>query len=365
MSFKTVPIAKPFIGKEEKKAVIRVLDSGLLAQGRITGKFEKRFSGFCNVKHAIMTSSGTTALQTCVHVAGIEENDKVITTPFSFIASANCILTKKARPVFVDISEDTYNIDPEKVEEAIDDKTKAIIPVDLFGHPYDYGKIKKIANKNNFLVIEDAYQAVGAEYKGRKTGSLGDIAAFSLYATKNIIGGEGGVITTDNDEFAEKAGIFINQGQQGRYDYVDIGFNYRISDIHAAIALEQLKKIDLIAKKRSRNAELLIKGLKGITGITVPVLRNGIKHGFHQFSIKVDGYKSSRDALLEKLRKNGVGATVYYPQPLHLTALYAGFGYKKGDFPVAEETAEKILSLPVHPNVSKKDIQKIIDVIRH
>ncbi len=359
-----IPIAKPQIGKEEINAVVKVLESGMLTQGRVTSEFEERFASFCQSKHAIMTSSGTTALHTCLNSMGINKGDEVITSAFTFVAGASTILMQGAAPVFADIRPDTFNIDPVSVEKAVTDKTRAIVPVDLYGQIYDYRQIKKLAQENNLKIVEDACQSVGAESDGKKAGTFGNVSAFSLYATKNLVSGEGGMITTDDDDAADKARRFINHGQAGRYDYVDLGYNYRATDIQAAIGLVQLKKIDMLNSRRIENAKLLSEGLDEIKGIIVPHVRRGNRHVFHQYTIKVDGYKLSRDQLLERLRDNGIGANIYYPQPLHLAHFYRRFGYKKGDFPVAEEMSKKVLSIPVHPGVDRPSIEKIIGIIK-
>ncbi len=357
-----IPIAKPAIGEEEKKAVLEVLESGMLAQGEKVKELEKRFAAYCGAKHAVAASSGTAALHMGLYSTGIKEGDEVITTPFTFVSTANSIIMQGARPVFVDINPKTFNIDPEKIEEAVTKKTKAIIPVDLYGQPYDYDAVRRIADKHNLMLIEDACQAVGAELNGNKVGKLGTISAFSLYATKNIVAGEGGIITTDDEKIAEMARRFRHHGQseKTRYEYHDLGYNYRMTDMQAAIGLEQLKKVDSLNSKRIENAGILTEGLKGIKGIKTPTVGAGTKHVFHQYTIRVDGFKLSRDQLVEELKDKGIGCAVFYPKPLHMHPHFARFGYKKGDFPMSEEAAEQVLSLPVHPSVSKDDVKEII-----
>ena len=271
-----------------------------------------------------------------------------------------------AKPVFVDVREHTFNIDAQKVLEKITDKTKAIIPVDLYGQIYNHKFISKIAEENDLLVIEDACQAVNATADGKKAGSFGDLGTFSFYATKNLITGEGGMITTDDSDYSELARRFRHHGQseQTRYEYHDLGYNYRMMDVQAAIGLGQLENIDEFTKKRIRNASLLTKGLKNIKGIDVPVVKPGYRHVYHQYTIKVDGFSMTRDELLNKLREHGIGCGVYYPKPLHLHPWFLKLGYKKGDFPVSEKLSEQVLSLPVHPSLTDEDIQKIIDTIK-
>ena len=239
-----IPISKPLIEDEEINAVVDVLKSGMLAQGPKVEEIENQFKALCGTKHAIATSNGTTALHAAVRALGISDGDEVITVPFTFVATANPVLMEGGKIVFVDVRDDDFNIDPSKIEEKITDKTKAIIPVDLYGQPYDYEAVKKIAGKHGLKILEDACQAIGATRNGKTTGQLGDIAAFSLYATKNIATGEGGMITTDSDEMAESVKLFRHHGQSEsqRYEYIELGHNYRLTDLAAAIGVEQMKK---------------------------------------------------------------------------------------------------------------------------
>jgi len=362
-----IPIAKPVIGVEEKNAVMSTLDSGMIAQGPKVRELEEKFAKLCSTKYAIAVNSGTAALHTALQITGIKQGDEVITTPFTFIATANTILMQSAKPVFVDIEEDTFNIDPEKIEEKITGKTKAIVAVDLYGHLCDYDKINNIAEKNNLTIIEDACQSVNASYKNKKAGSFGNIASFSFYATKNITCGEGGIITTNNKDFAENARLFRQHGRSSmtEYEYTKLGYNYRMIDICAAILLEQLKKIDFMTKKRIENASCLIESLKEIKGIKVPLVKKDNQHVFHQFTIKVeDNFKLSRDELMKYLKKKGINTAVYYPKPLHLCKHLRNFGYKEGDFPIAEKISKQVLSLPVHPHVTKEQLDYIIKTFK-
>jgi len=355
-----IPLSKPFIGEKEKRAVLSVLDSGMLAQGPKVKELEKKFAELCGTKYAVATNSGTSALHTALYALGVGKDDEVITTPFTFVATANAVLMQNARPVFVDIDDKTFNIDPDKIEEKITEKTKAIIPVDLFGHLYDHVKIQKIAKKYGLVILEDACQAVCGERDGKKAGQCGDMAAFSFYATKNLMCGEGGIITTDNEKYAERAKRFRQHGQNEhvKYEYLDIGYNYRMMDLQAAIALEQIRRIEEFTKKRQKNAALLSKGLKQISGIVVPYVVENTKHAFHQYSVLVPAEK--RENIVKGLGETGVGCGVFYPVPLHLQPHFKKFGYREGDFPIAEKISKQILSLPVNPLLSENDIQKII-----
>ena len=361
-----IPIARPFISEEEKRAVIEVLDTGMLAQGPKVNEFENKLANFCKLKFACALNSGTAGLHTALHVIGVKKGDEVITTPFTFIATANSILMQGAKPVFVDINPDTFNIDSGCIEDSITKNTKAIMTVDLYGNLCCYREINRIAKDNRLFVIEDACQAIGAEFKHKKAGSFGDIGVFSFYATKNITCGEGGAIVTNNGNYAKKTKLFRQHGMSalGIYDYNDIGYNYRMSDINAAILIEQLKKIDMLTKKRIENARYLSEELSGISGIHAPHVEKGFKHVFHQYTIKVKGFKLSRDKLFNYLRKKGIGCNIYYPKPLHLCKKFRKIGYKKRDFPIAEKISKEVLSLPVHPLLNKDELNFVVKTIK-
>ena len=362
-----IPIARPTIGVEEINAVCDVLKSGNVAQGQKVKELEESFAKFIGANHAVAVNSGTAALHCSLYSTGVKQGDEVITVPFTFIATANSIMMQGAKPVFVDIEDETFNIDAKKIEEKITKRTKAIIAVDLYGNPYEYGDVHEISLKHGIKIIEDACQAVGAEYRGKKCGTLGDISCFSFYATKNMITAEGGMIATDNPDYANNVKMFRNHGQseKTRYDYVDIGYNYRMTDVLAAIGIEQLKKLSKFTEARIQNAEYLTKTLTKIKGISVPVVKNRNRHVFHQYTIKVEeDFRLTRDELIEYLNKKGVGCSVHYPKPLHLYNHIKKFGYKIGDFPVAEKLVKQVISLPVHPNLTIKQLDYIIDVFK-
>ena len=270
-----------------------------------------------------------------------------------------------ATPVLVDIDPATYAIDVSQLERAITDKTKAILPVHLYGQPANMAEIQALADKHGLKVIEDACQAVGAEYKDKRAGNLGDLGCFSLYATKNIMCGEGGVITTNNEAYITAIKQFRQHGMSAQYEYVDLGFNYRMSDLHAAIAVEQLKKVDDFTTRRQNNAALLQAGLTGITGLELPTVADDRTHVYHQYTVRITkDFAVDRQTLVTALRERGIIAGVYYPKCLHTFPHIAKFGYKLSDFPVAEQAAAEVLSLPVHPRVSAEDVQTIIDAIK-
>ena len=359
-----IPIAKPLIGEEEKRAVLEVLSSGMLAQGKKVAKFEENFADYIKVKHAIAVNSGTSALHTALLACGIRQGDEVITTPFSFIATANAILYCQAKPVFADIDEKTFNIDPEQIKEKITSKTKALLVVHLYGLPCEMRAIKEICEDYKLLLIEDACQAHGAEYKGKRVGSFGDAGVFSFYPTKNMTTGEGGMITTNNEKIAEKARLIREHGAKQRYLHETLGYNYRMTDIAAAIGIEQLKKLDKMNETRIKNAEILTKGIRGINGITLPFVPLGTKHVFHQYTIRItEDYKLTREQLIEKMKANGIATMIYYPIPIHKQPLYIKLGYKD-KLPNAEKACEEVLSLPVHAGVDRDGINRIIEVIK-
>lgn len=358
-----INIAAPVIDSEERRAVDEVIESGMLAQGPKVAELEESWAKYCGTKHALAVNSGTAAIHCALYAAGVKEGDEVITTPYSFIATINPILMLGARPVLVDIDEETFNIDVSKIEAAITEKTKAIVPVDLYGQPCDWAELQEIAKKHNLKIIEDACQAIGAEYKGIKTGSLGDFGCFSLYATKNIMCGEGGVVTTNSDEAAVAIRSFRQHGMVAPYEYADLGYNYRMSDLHGAIAVEQLKKVEEFTKKRQENARKLNDALAGVAGIKIPTISENRSHVYHQYTILLDK-DMQRDQFIASLRDKGVGAGIYYPKPLHAYPHIAKLGYKVGDFPVAEDLAARVVSLPVHPKVTDEDIEIIAAAVK-
>jgi dTDP-4-amino-4,6-dideoxygalactose transaminase len=362
-----IPISKPLIENEEINAVVDVLKSGMIAQGPKTKELEDAFAKLSGTKYAVAFSNGTTAIHSAIVALGIEQGDEVITVPFTFVGTANPVLMEGGKVVFVDISEDDFCIDPNKIEEKITEKTKAIIPVDLFGQVYRYDEVKKIADKHSLKILEDACQAVGAKYRDRVAGSLGDVGAFSLYATKNITTGEGGILTTDSDEIARKVKMYRHHGQDEatRYEYLEIGHNYRMTDVLAAIGVEQMKKLERITKVRVRNAKLYDEGLSEIEGVITPKVRKGNTHVYHQYTIRItEEYGHTREELMTFLMENEIGCGIYYPKPLHLHEHFRKMGYKEGDFPVSEKLAKEVLSLPVNPFVTEEDVEMIVDKIR-
>lgn len=355
-----IPIAKPLIGVEEEKAVNAVLKSGFIAEGEVVRDFEGAFAKYIGVKHAVAVNSGTAALHVALLAAGIEDGDEVICPSFSFIATGNSILYCNAKPVFADVLEDTFNVDVEDVKEKITKKTKAVMPVHLYGQPAEMKALVELCADKKLVLIEDACQAHGAEYEGKRVGSFG-VGCFSFYPTKNMTTGEGGMITTDDDVVAERCRLIRAHGMKVRYHHDMLGFNYRMTNVAAAIGVEQLKKLDGFNQKRIENAEYLTKKLAGVRGITPPAVKNNIKHVFHQYTIKVAG--GGRDALIKKLTDNGIGHGIYYPIAIHQQKLYQELGFK-ASLPITEKLCGEVLSLPVHPSVSKADLDSIVKVLK-
>jgi perosamine synthetase len=360
-----IGIAAPIIEKEEIDAVNQVLKSGQLAQGPKVAELEAAFAKYCGTKYAVAVNSGTAALHAALHVLGIGPGDEVITVPYTFMATFNSILMVGATPVLVDIEPTGFNIDVSKVEKAITPKTKAIMPVHLYGQPCDFDELKALADKHGIKIVEDACQAVGADYKNKRAGSLGDLGCFSLYATKNIMCGEGGVVTTNDEEYAAAMKRFRQHGMSAQYEYVDIGYNYRMTDLQAAIAVEQLKKADRFTEARRKNTDLLNAGLKGIKGIITPVVLPDRTHVYHQYTIRVTAdCKTDRQTLIDKLKEQDIAAGIYYPKGIHEFEHTQKHGFKVGDFPVTEQTVKEVLSLPVHPLVTENNIKRMVQTIK-
>jgi perosamine synthetase len=358
-----IPIAKPIMGEDEINAVTAVLRSGIIAQGKKVEEFEGAFAGFVGTKYAVAVNSGTAALHIALLAHGIGEGDEVITSPFTFIATANSIFFTGAKPVFADIEEDSFNIAPDNIAEKITSRTKAIMPVHLYGQPCDMKKIMRIAQESGLIVIEDACQAHGAEYEGKKAGSFGT-GCFSFYPTKNMTTGEGGMITTNDEDLAQKARMIRSHGQRQRYFHEILGYNYRMTDIAAAIGLCQLEKLEEFNNKRIENAGFLTERLTGVKGLTPPKARPHVKHVFHQYTVRITkDFAMSRDELRKRLLDKGVATEVYYPLPIHKQPLYQSLGYND-QLPNSEKAAREVLSLPVHPSVTKEDLENVVRAIQ-
>ena len=362
---RTIPIARPVLGMEEVEAVREVFESGVLVQGERIKSFEREFAEYTGVEHAVAVANGTLALDAALKALELGSGDEVVTSAFSFIASSNCVLYQGAKPVFADIDPRTFNIDPSDAAEKITAKTKVVIPVHLYGQPAEMDALREIAEDYGIHLVEDAAQAHGAEYKRQKVGGLGDIGCFSLYATKNMTTGEGGIITTNNRELARKVRLLINHGDTGKYNHVILGYNYRMSEASAAVGSVQLKKLDKSNEIRRKNASVLTGGIGKVSGLTPPYVKDDMKHVFYQYVIRVkESYPVDRDELAEHLRERGVGVAVHYPTPVYGQPLYKELGYGKAVCSMAEDASKRVLSLPVHPSVNEDDIAYILNVLK-
>jgi perosamine synthetase len=365
-----IPIAYPLLGTEEKDAVLQVLESGQLAQGKHIVQFERDFARLCQVEDAIAVSSGTAALYLALLAHAIGPGDEVITTAFSFAATANVILMVGATPIFVDIEPDTYNIDPSLVARALTKRTKAILPVHLYGNPCAIDQLARIAADNHLALIEDACQAHAATVHGKPVGGFGT-GCFSFYATKNMTTGEGGMVTTNDPALAERIRLLRNQGQATRYIQTALGYNLRMTDLQGALGVVQLQRLEKMTQQRIANATMLTEQLQ--TSIQTPIVHPEHRHVYHQYTIRVPG---NRDTWVNSLYERGVDSRVYYPVPIHQQPFYqahpdkyrcagshatglAGRGAEDTQLPVTENAAQHVLSLPVHPALSTDHLMTI------
>jgi perosamine synthetase len=353
-----IPIAKPDLGPEEIEAVTEVLRSGMIAQGKVVAEFEERFAAYCGVKHAIAFGNGTLAEMSIFAGLGLGPGDEAITVSHTFAATANSILYTGATPVFVDIEPDTYLIDAKLIERAITPRTRAIVPVHLFGLVADMDMICAIADRHGLAVVEDACQAHGATYRGRRAGSFGH-GAFSFYATKNMTTGEGGMVTTNDDRLADWLRLYRNQGMRTRYAFEILGFNFRMTNINAAIGLCQLDKLDRNTAKRREIAARYDAAFAGLP-IGLPVTPDGRSHVYHQYTLEIG---PARDAVLEAVKAAGVGADVYYPLPVHRQEFILERGLH-AELAVTDAAAARTMALPMHPNLTADEQATVIAAVR-
>ncbi len=347
------------IKKDIIRVVTEILESSHYILGEKVSELEKKISEYIGTEYAIAVASGTDALHLAIDALDIGPGDEVLTTPFTFFATAEAILYTGATPVFVDIEPDTFNIDAGQIENHITKKTKAILPVHLFGHPANMNDIVKIARKYKLKVIEDCAQSFGAEFNGKKTGSFGDAGCFSFYPSKNLGAyGDGGMITINKASSAEIIKQLRNHGSKGSYRHKRVGFNSRLDELQAGILLVKFKYLDEYNKKRRENALLYTELLSD--SVKCPVEKKGSFHVYHQYTIR----SKKRDLIQERLKEQGVSSVVYYPVPLHLQEALKFLGYQKGDFPEAEKAAKEVLSLPMYPELSMRDIKKIAQIIK-
>ncbi|MDI5978491.1 DegT/DnrJ/EryC1/StrS family aminotransferase [Amycolatopsis magusensis] len=354
--------------RDAEDLVVEVLRSGAIAQGPMVKRFEEAFAAVSGTKHAVAVNNGTTALVASLQVLDLQPGDEVITSPFTFVATLNAILEAGATVRFADIRRDDFAVDPDAVAAAIGPRTKVLMPVHLYGQTADMGKLAPLAAERGLHLVEDSAQAVGATFEGRRSGSFG-LGCFSLYATKNITTAEGGVITTDDDVLADRLRVLRNQGMRARYQYEVAGHNYRMTDLHAAVGIPQLEKLDSITAARQRNAKRLTEGLSGTPGLELPQVLPGREHVWHQYTVLVGPHAFlSRDELAAALTERGIGNGIYYPKVVFDYDCYRGHELipdaDLASVPMASSVAAQALSLPVHPKLSEDDVDKIIETVR-
>ena len=356
----TVPIAHPIIGQEERQRILEVLSSGILVADRMVREFEEAFAAYLGGPHAVATSSGTTALQVALEALGIGDGDRVVPTPFTFAAPSHAILHARARPVFADVDPRTYNLDPAAVEAAVRQSgARAVIVVHLFGLPCDTAAIGEVVRRHNLLLIEDCAQAHGAAFLGRKAGTFGHAAVFSFYPTKNMTTGEGGMIVTPDAEVDRRARLLVDPRFGGEYVYDVVGYNFRMTDIAAAMGVPQLRRLDGHNETRRRHAHALTAAFRDLDWLQVPVEPPGAYHVYTQYTVRV----RQREAFMAHLAREGIGHKIFYPMLIPHTPAYRRLGFD-GDFPVADTLTKEVLSLPVHPALSADDLHRVIDAVR-
>jgi perosamine synthetase len=371
-----LPYGRQSVDEADIAAVVEVLRSDWLTTGPKVAEFEEAFAARVGAAHAVSFTSGTAALHAAAFAAGLKAGDEAITTPMTFAATANCVLYQGAAPVFADVSADTLNLDPEQIEKKISPRTKAILPVDYAGHPAELTPIIETARRHGLVVIEDACHALGAEYDGRRVGSIADMTVFSFHPVKHITTGEGGMVATNNPQFAETLRRFRNHGissdarqrqnaGQWHYEMVLLGFNYRLPDIVCALGIQQLKKLDANLARRREIAALYTAAFRDVSGVIPPVVRPEANPAWHLYPIRLDPEKLSADRaqIFRALRAENIGVNVHYI-PVHLHPYYRErFGYKGGEFPVAEDAYSRLISLPMFHGMSDQDVKDVIAAI--
>lgn len=365
-----VPLSSPDIVEKDIESVVGVMKTRYLSIGPKVVEFEKRMSSFTGTKHAVAVNSGTSALHLIIKGMGIGEGDVVITTPFSFIASSNCILFERGRPLFVDIEKDTLNLDANKVEEKLEnlskeelEKVKALLVVDAFGQPADWDRFKEIGKKYNLKLIEDSAEALGAEYKGKRAGSLGEVGVFAFYPNKQISTGEGGILVTDDEELARLARSMRSQGRGESGEWLDherLGYNFRMDELSAALGCSQMERIEEILEKRAKVAGMYGEKLAEAEEVKVPFIADYVnKMSWFVYVVRLDG-KTNRDKVIKYLNEEGVQCKPYFT-PIHLQPFYKKmFGYKRGDFPITEDITGRTIALPFFNNLKEEQIDYVV-----
>ena len=362
---KNISVANPYIGEEEAKAVYEVVKSGWLSMGKRVEEFESEFAGYVGAKHAIAANSGTTALHLALIASGIQEGDEVLVPDITFISTANVVLYERAMPVVVECDPKTYNISLEDAEKRITDKTKAIIAVDMNGMPMDYDHVLAFAEEAGLNVIADSAESLGAVYKGRKVGSIAPINIFSFFPNKNITTGEGGMVTTDDDERAILIRQLRNQGQDYRYHHIHLGYNYRMTDIPAAIGIEQLKKVDFVLEKKDRIAERYSEAFREDPDISPPFVPEYVdRHSWYMYAVSLrEGL--DRDRVISDLKSRGIDTRLSFP-PIHIQPYYQKrFGYKNDSYPISYKAWKQLIDLPIWVGLTVDDQNYIIENLKN
>ncbi|MDR7409178.1 MAG: DegT/DnrJ/EryC1/StrS family aminotransferase [Armatimonadota bacterium] len=357
-----VPIARPVVTEEDRRRVLEVLSSGKLSSGEWVERFEAAFAAYVQVPHAVATSSGTAGLEVLLEALGVGPGDEVVVPAFTFAATANAVVHRGARPVFVDIDPVTFNLDPSSVEDALrrHPRVRGIVAVHLYGLPAAVDALAELADRHGVWLVEDAAQAHGAALRGRRVGGFGVAAVFSFYPTKNMTTGEGGMVVARDPQLARRVRLLVHQGQSGPYRYEVVGHNYRMTDLAAALGLGQLEKLDERNAARRRNAQTLTEVLRDLSGVLPPTEPEGYFHVYHQYTVRA----RRRDELSRHLRARGVETRVYYPEPVPHTEPYRRLGYTPGGWPQAERAGREVLSLPVHPALTEGDLRRVVDAVR-
>jgi len=355
-----VQLANPYLGEADAKAVYEVVRSGRLSQGPRVEEFEERFAEYIGAKQAVAVFNGTAALHLALAAIGVDQGDEVLVPSFSFVSTANVVLFQKAKPVFCDIRPDTYNLDPDEIEGKMTTRTKAIMPVHYAGQVADMKPIMEIAEKRGISVIEDAAEAHGSTYDGRKAGTLGDAGCFSFYPNKNMTTGEGGMITTDDDDLAERLRMMRSHGQDRRYHHILLGYNYRMTELQAALGIVQLGRLEESIENRIEIADRYSEELSSLRGVETPTVRKGDRHTYMLYTLRVP----RRDRIRAYLEEKGVETRIAFP-PIHLQPLYKElYGYRGGELPVTEEAGDSVLSIPIYFGLEEEKQDYVVNHLR-
>jgi len=360
-----ISLASPNIGEEEARAVYDVVKTGWLNEGKKVESFENNFAEFIGTKYAVAFFNGTVALHSVLAALNLKPGDEVIVPSFTFISTANSVIFTGAKPVFADIDEKTFNLSPDDVNEKISDRTRAIIPVHYGGQAADMKPLCEIADDRNLLVVEDAAEAHGATYQDKKVGTFGNAGMFSFTPTKNITTGEGGMITTNDEKLSERLRLLKNHGSSSPYHHIILGYNYRMTEMQAAIGIEQLKKLNMIIDLKQKNQEYLTKKLSSIHGLTPPFVPADRKHVYMLYTIKIDEKETgvSRDTFMQKLQEKGIMTKIYFP-PVHMQPYYRENGYSDVMLSVTEKIYHSVCSLPCYSQLTKTELDYMINVIK-